>query len=281
MEGRRSEKYVNSDTPVSRSRVNKNKYLYDELNSKIGYEEVSTVDESQIDLSSLNLKNPRREEYQKIKDYRNLFSDDSTKTQEEKKEYKPKNFDINLVLEEAKKNRKTVDELEKKRNLNDDEYNVLSNLNKKYLHKKDFSESDDEELKELINTITSKTLSEDIKKEEEKDLFSELLASTVDIKLESNLSTEDVSKLYSELKNYETSSNNEVDKDEKSETEELEDTFYTKSLELSKKDLMLDDEEETDKNKNGIKIALISLLLLFVLLIVIYFLFKHFGIVFN
>ena len=281
MEGRRSDKYVNSDTPVSRSRVNKNKYLYDELNSKIGYEEVSTVDESQIDLSSLNLKNPRREEYQKIKDYRNLFSDDSTKTQEEKKEYKPKNFDINLVLEEAKKNRKTVDELEKKRNLNDDEYNVLSNLNKKYLHKKDFSESDDEELKELINTITSKTLSEDIKKEEEKDLFSELLASTVDIKLESNLSTEDVSKLYSELKNYETSSNNEVDKDEKSETEELEDSFYTKSLELSKKDLMLDDEEETDKNKNGIKIALISLLLLFVLLIVIYFLFKHFGIVFN
>ena len=124
-------------------------------------------------------------------------------------------------------------------------------------------------------------MSEDIKKEEEKDLFSELLASTVDIKLESNLSTEDVSKLYSELKNYETSSNNEVDKDEKSETEELEDSFYTKSLELSKKDLMLDDEEETGKNKNRIKIALISLLLLFVLLIVIYFLFKHFGIVFN
>jgi len=282
MEGRRSDKYVNSDTPVSRSRVSKNKYLYDELNSKIGYEEVSTVDESQIDLSSLNLKNPKREEYQKIKDYRNLFSDESVKNQEEKKEYKPKNFDINLVLEEAKKNRKTVDELEKKRNLNDDEYNVLSNLNKKYLHKKDFSESDDEELKELIDTITSNTLKDEIKKEEEKDLFSELLASTVDIKLESNLSTEDVSKLYSEIKNYESSATDDSVEDENDDTDEHENTFYTKSLELSKEDLMSDDEdEEVNKSKNGIKIALISLLLLFVLLIVIYFLFKHFGILFN
>ena len=305
MEERRSNKYNNSDTtPVINSRVNKNKLLYDELNSKIGFEEVKPVDEQQIDLSSLDLKKPKREEYHKIKDYRNLFATDTNKTYEEKREFKPKNFDINLVLEEAKKNRKNIDELEKKRNINNDEYNLLSNLNKKYLHKKDFSADDEEELKELIDTITSNTLREDIQKattsddeensdeensdedNNDEDLFSELLASTTDIKLESNLTTQDVSKIYSEINDYQNNNNNNNDDDDnKNNTEDLEDSFYTRSLEFSNEDLLTDEELDTDdesyKDKNNVKIVMISLLLIFMLLIVIYFLFKHFGIAFK
>ena len=71
-------------------------------------------------------------------------------------------------------------------------------MNRKYLHNKDFSDQDSDDLKELIDTITSKTLVDDIKDEEEKELLSELLATTIDIKLEQELSEKEINKLYDE-----------------------------------------------------------------------------------
>ena len=275
---RRCDRYQKSENEEkTRSRVQKNKYLYDDMNNKIGYEEITNITtDTQIDLSSLNIKNPNREEYQKIKEYKQILTDDNQKEKkEEKQENKPKNFDINQVLEEAKRNRKTEDELEKKRSLNKEEYNVLSNLNKKYLHNKDFTDKDSDELKELIDTITSKTLVNDVKDEEEKELLSELLATTIDIKLEKELSSEDINKLYETNKD-------KVDGNE-NEEENLENSFYTHSMELSKEDLMEEDEEETleeeSKNKN-IKILIIVLILLSILFVLAYFILKHFGIAF-
>ena len=218
---KRSDRYNQSqDVPQINSRVKKNKNLYDELNSKIGYEEISVANtDTQIDLSSLNLEKPNREDYQKIKEYKTLLKDNSVdKVEIEKKEIKPKVFDINKVLEEAKKNRKEEDELEKKRNLKEEDYNVLSSLNKKYLHKKDFSEKDSDELKELIDTITSKTLVNEIKDEEEKELLSELLATTIDVKLEKELSTAEINSLYE-------------NKESSVSDENADNSFYTHSME--------------------------------------------------
>ena len=139
---RRSDRYRESLEPVDNvksSRVKKNHVLYDEINSKIGFEEITPYNsDNQINLSSLDMENLKRSEYQRVKDYKDLLEGKEEVEEQEKvvKVVPKKNYDINKVLEEAKKNRE-IDELEGKRSLKGDDYNVLNNLNKKYLNKKD------------------------------------------------------------------------------------------------------------------------------------------------
>ena len=267
---RRSDRYNDSDEnkKSTRSRVNKNRILYDEINNKIGIEEIPTYEQSEeINLSALDLDNLKRGDYQKVKDYKELIdeSDDTPLEEKPVKEKKKKNYDINKVLEEAKKNREQ-DELEGKRSIKGEDYNILNSLNKKYLYQKGFSEEDTQELKELIDTITSKTMVDDIKDEEEKELLSELLATTIDIKLEKELSKTQIDQLAAQ--------NIEEDSDDTN-------TFYSKSLEFTAGDLLKDNEKEEDINEqdeekeedehNGAKVLFISLVLLLVIGIVIYF----------
>ena len=281
---RRSDRYREAVEPieeVKKSRVNKNHTLYDEINSKIGFEEITPYNsDEQINLSSLDMGNLKRGEYQRVKDYKVLLEDKEDVNDQEKVEKvaPKKNYDINKVLEEAKKNRE-IDELEGKRNLKDDDYNVLNTLNRKYLHQKGFTEEDNEELKELIDTITSKTLVDDIRDDEEKELLSELLATTIDVQLESELSNTQIMALT----------------ESSSDEEELTDTnsFYSKSLELSGNDLLGDKETEDnsddddekeidlDDDRNVFKFILLSVLLLIVVLVVGYFVLQFLGVSFN
>ncbi len=275
---RRSDRYndSNDNGKSTRTRVNKNKILYDEINNKIGIEEIPTYEQSEeINLSALDLDNLKRGDYQKVKDYKDLIDEPDSKPDLEtpKEEKKKKNYDINKVLEEAKKNREQ-DELEGKRSIKGEDYNILNSLNKKYLYQKGFSEEDTQELKELIDTITSKTMVDDIKDEEEKELLSELLATTIDIKLEKELSKTQIDQLASQ--SFEE------------EQEDGTDTFYSKSLEFTAGDLLSDDEEQKEEKVsdedeepnegNGAKILFISLLLLIVIGIVIYFVLQVLGI---
>lgn len=272
---RRSDRYSKSNDNT-RTRVNKNKILYDEINNKIGIEEIPTYEQTQeINLSALDLDNLKRGDYQKVKDYKDLIDEsESIEEQEQpKEEKKKKSYDINKVLEEAKKNREQ-DELEGKRSIKGEDYNILNSLNKKYLYQKGFSEEDTQELKELIDTITSKTMVDDIKDEEEKELLSELLATTIDIKLEKELSKTQIEQL--------ASLNDE--EDDESETS----TFYSKSLEFTAGDLLTDDEEEKEESEeekeedesehNGAKILFISLILLIIIAVVAYFILQVMGI---
>ena len=67
---KRVQRYTDYVEEPKRSRTNKNKYLYDQVNNKIGYEEISNLDtQTRIDLSALTGVKPSREEYQKTKDY--------------------------------------------------------------------------------------------------------------------------------------------------------------------------------------------------------------------
>jgi len=277
---RRSDRYNDSsnDEKSTRSRVNKNRILYDEINSKIGIEEIPTYEQSEeINLSALDLDNLKRGDYQKVKDYKELIDDSEEEEIEEKpkEEKKKKNYDINKVLEEAKKNREQ-DDLEGKRSIKGEDYNILNSLNKKYLYQKGFTEEDTQELKELIDTITSKTMVDDIKDEEEKELLSELLATTIDIKLEKELSKTQINQLV----------------EQENETEvDATDTFYSKSLEFTAGDLLTEEEEKEEKEiedseneendseeHNGAKILFISLVLIIVIAIVIYFILQVLGI---
>lgn len=253
---RRSDKYDGKSKVVAKkSRVEKNTLLYEEANSKIGFDEAEPVDPgTKIDLTTLNLDNPKREDYQKIKNYKDLLGDrEERKASLEEIDAAKKTFDINLVLEEAKKSRDKIDETEEKRNIKNEEYNVLNVLNKKYLHNKDFEEEEEHELKELIDTITSNTLKNDVEKGmEEKDLLEELF-----------------------------STNTNIDKEE-IETQGLEtNSFYTKSMDLSDSELY-EEEGETSKQKGSkTKIIIISIVLLIAVIAIAYLIFKHFGIGFN
>lgn len=271
---KRSDRY--SEEKKSISRVNKNKILYDDMNNKSGTYEIPTYESSnEIDLSKLDMNNLNREDFQKVKDYRELIDDDKEDNVSQKIEVKKeKSYDINKILEEAKKNREK-DELEGKRNISE-EGSILNNLNKKYLYQKGFTEEDNEELKELIDTITSKTMVDDIKDEEEKELLSELLATTIDIKLEQELS--------------ETQIDNFVEEKIAKEKEMVDtNSFYSKSLELTAGDLLTEDEEKTeieedetekeneedvDEGGGSAKIVFISLILLIIISVVVYFVLK-------
>lgn len=282
---KRSDRYRETSEPIEverSSRVKKNHVLYDEINSKIGFEEITSFNsDNQINLSSLDMGNLKRSDYQRVKDYKDLLNSKEDVDDQVKEEVAipKKNYDINKVLEEAKKNRE-IDELEGKRSLKGED-NVLNNLNKKYLHQKGFTEEDNEELKELIDTITSKTLVDDVRDEEEKELLSELLATTIDVQLESELSDTQIIAI--------TNSKDETNT-------ELVDTnsFYSKSLELSGSDLLGDkeiepgDEEEKDEkpididdDRNVFKIIFISVILLAIVLVVGYFILQLLGVSIN
>ena len=100
------------------SRLSRNKHLYDDLNNKIGFEELVDFNtQTRIELSSLNEPKKSRESYQQLKDYQGLLQNEEEKKEEIVEEEEEKVFDINSILEEARKNRSEIDELEKKRKL--------------------------------------------------------------------------------------------------------------------------------------------------------------------
>lgn len=264
------------------SRLSKNKYLYDDLNNKIGFEELVDFNtQTRIELTSLNEQKRSRESYQQLKDYQSLIGSKREIESAIVDEEEIKVFDINSVLEEARKNRNEIDELEKKRKLKKEEYNILSDLNKKYLSSNETKKEKDEYegLEELINTITSRTLVQDIKDaEEEKELFSDLVATSVDLQVKAPSENEkiDITGLIDTVKN---------DKDDNEDTEEItktgkvDNSFYTRSMDLSEHDFDFDEETERRASvKHGILITVVIVLLLIIIAIVSYFILKNYGI---
>lgn len=279
MKSRLDRYYETEQTKVIPSRLSKNRHLYDDLNNKIGFEELTNFDtQTRIELTSLNCARKSRESYQQIKDYKKLISDG---LKEEKKEKEPeveRVFDINSILEEARKNRTEIDELEKKRKLKDEEYNILVDLNKKYLSKEKEEEKDEYDgLEELINTITSKNLVNDIRKEEEKeemDLLGDLVATSVDLQVKAPEEYErtEISTLVTKIEV------EEVNNDE-SNTKEIDDSFYTRSMDLSAHDFDFDELTEKKASiKKGILITLIIIILLLIVAVVGFFILKNIGI---
>lgn len=255
---RRSVRYdvVDENENKRKSRLSKNEYLYDEINNKIGVEDIVNIDvNSKINLKELtNINN--REDYHKVKDYKSLISTDEKKEEIYFEKSEKKIYDINTILADAKKNRAKYDELEKKRKLKENDYVSLASLEEKEKYKKDI---DEEELTDLINTITSHNLLNDIKKaekelkdEEEKDLFSELLSDSNEA--EQN-SLEGIAK---EFTNYTDKNNADSD---------IDNSFYTKSLDLSQQDFEFSDELEAER-KATLKIVAVVITIILVIAIV-------------
>ena len=260
---RRVQRYTEYVEEPKKSRTNKNKYLYDQVSSKIGYEEITNLDtQTRIDLSELTGLKTSREEYQKTKDYHDIFEKKETFVEKEIKQEKDKIYDINSILEEARKNRDKYDELERKRKLKENDYATLADINDKERYKKQDNNNniDEKELTDLINTITSHNLLKDIQQAEEqgeeKDLFSELMATNADMNLE-GIATE-----YTEKK----------DDDEN----KIDDSFYTKSMDLSNQDFEFSEELEAErKTKTKILIAFLIILIIAIVGIVAFLILKR------
>ena len=257
----RIERYYSNGKASSRTLKNQNLYQdlkdYTNLKEEILIEPVIEID--------LNKKEIRREVKHQDIINKNIMS---PLYNDEKKEY-----DINKVLTNAKENRKDIDELEDKRHLKKDEYNIAKNIDLKKLDKykknKDgLNNSEQEELKELINTIYSNNLKEEIKKKEnennkdiekdnDNDLFSDLIAD-----IDETIIDEDMAgKILEEEKISKTN-----------ELKNVDDSFFTTSLGLNVDDFVDNDNvDDMDtsfvEEKDPKRIIIISSVVLFVLLV--------------
>lgn len=268
----RMDKYNNYSNKKEIRRTNKNKDLYDNFYTNNNYFEergqVSNAYEYDSNLSPYS----SRSNYQKVKDYRQLLKPKEISSKEELKRYleldEETNLNLNEIMQKAKRNRDIGEqEEERKRKIRNSQYNIFEGATLEELKKrKEEIDKEKDEIEDLINTISSKTLKEDIEKEASKDLLSDLMSDDETDKVgttdDNSVITESVSKLILDK---------EAERKEKSEVSDIDRSFYTKSMDLSDEDFETDDEfaELNDKKHTGIKVFLV-LILLIVISVAIY-----------
>jgi len=223
-------------------RVDKNQDLYQDLRNYKNFVEVSDI-ESVIEKETYDLEDITPKKRRSEKSIRELETDKLATLfdMDSSKEH-----DINKILTDAKKLRTepTELELEEKRKLKKDEYNITSSVDfdkleemQKKRKQSGVAETDQEELREIIDTIYSKGLKEEIeeklKEEEDKDLFSELLPT-------SQYETVIGEELNKERLEQELAKEKETPKEV---SKKIENSFFTKSTELSLGDLEEEDDE--------------------------------------
>lgn len=282
----RMERYTSKENEQVSSRALKNQKMYDDLYTNTAYTSFSSIDPSVnvIDLSKVqdNMVS-RREAYQKSKGATNFGSEDVREIRDYEYDY-PKvdnitrDFDINHVLEEAKKNREDEDELERKRKLRTTEYNILTDLNdekmKEYQkNKKDvLSKAEEKNLEELIHTITSKTMAHDVNEILERERQDRKNASKKEGSLLDDLmptqfdETVITSDVIEQVQEY---SEEDTPVQELTAETVIDKSFYTKSMDLSVSDLMRDDDGDDFvddiKTPTWIKIVVSILVVCFII----------------
>lgn len=263
------------EKPRVTSRREKNQNLYQDFYNKTRFTEVKELDERPvIDLSQLEMKKQTRENYHKLKEFEDLIVREPPKKKDDLsiffQEDENKVYDINSILLEAKKNREEIDELEKKRRLRNTEYNILANLKpneveeykQKIMGKKQELEEETDSLQELINTITSKSMRKDIDKLQSSDDNNELLSDLLPKDQNETIITESISK---EILAREQEKTKTMSIEQPSENE-IDRSFYTKSMDLSDKDFEMDD-EFVEKEKNSSVIVFFKILIAIILVV--------------
>jgi len=270
---RRMDRYNKKDLSNTSSRRDKNEELYKEVSSNVKYTNITDVaNANAYDISDRNISsNSTREEYHKLKDYANIDNELREKKQLDEfkylyKEKENKIYDINTVMEEARKNRPASDISEMRRKLQNTNYNILAGLNKeeleKYRKEKEMRKKgpDEEELREIIDTITTKTLAGDISKETSINLLSDLMATQAldGVAAQVNAKENELNSFESKYQTIVDEKNDKLNSEDLKEIEEKKDEefeeetgnimkkadtdFYTKSMDLSDKDFNVSDE---------------------------------------
>ncbi len=293
------------------SRLDKNKELYQNVSTNTIYTNITDV--TNANAFEIGASNPNnnshttREAYQQMKKYQNVETIPRNKKELEDfnhvyQQRENKIYDINSVLEQAHKNRQEKDARDGKRMLKNNSYNILSGMNKEALEKyreekrKRLMTPEEEEIREIIDTIASKTLAGELDKETTVDLLSDLMATNILDKVdgmeEKEEKTEEITEQppqpeqedKKEEKQEEIQQEESLNQDQIKEIEqrkeepidklpEKDNDFYTRSMDLSDKDFDFGDGKE--KSIPMIVKIIIFLLILATIAIAGYFIYQR------
>jgi hypothetical protein len=300
------DRYNEEDT-IQIKRSDKNQELYQDVINNPKYANITDVTNANA-YEINNSKNPKssystREAYQNMLKYQNVEPVPRVKKELEDFNYlyqrdEKKVYDINSVLETARKNRQEKDALEEKRKLKNTSYNILAGLNKEELEKyreekkKRLTNKEEQEIRELIDTIASKTLAGEIDKATSIDLLSDLMATNVFDKVDKIEDYKDEEKelkeeVVEEEKKEVTIENEKVEEEvteakveeenepvqEEPKEENKDPDFYTRSMDLSDQDFDMSDDFKEKTLPLPVKI-LLALLIIAVILVAAYFIYQ-------
>lgn len=246
-----------AETPNLKSRVERNKDLY---------EQIKTSDIDKFDIASNATvigEDISRIDVDKVKDmldkrYRDEYDKRSLKFREqdeeiiEDKKYDTKEYDINAILEKAKKTQNVDYEKERLKKVHDTQYDILKKLNIDETSEEEVMEDNEENIVNLINTITNLELQNSKKNS---------TGNTTALDLLSDLSDNDTNTVYKTM---------ELDKEEISK--KTEDNLDEEDLSIEDK---YDDFKELEKdlksNNIAIKVVGIVFVIILIILAVIFF----------
>ena len=288
----RMDRYKSETSPLSRT--SKNQELYQNVSNNTIYANITDVTNANAFEIKNNNKTSRttRESYQQMKKYQNVEPIPRTRKELDDFNYlypkkENKVYDINSVLEAARKNRVEKDNKEEKRKLKNNAYNILSGVNKEALEKyreekkKRMLTPEEEEIRELVDTIASKTLAGEIDKATSVDLLSDLMATNMLDKVSASSELDKEETKTEEIKEEKSvmlskTQLQEINdrKEEKVDAlKEKDPDFYTRSMDLSDKDFDLGDDFKEKSLPLGVKI-LIFLIIVIIILITAYIIYK-------
>ena len=252
----RMERFHNQDSTLGK-RVQRNKDLYKHIYDDESYSNIEGVFETDSNTVNINKLKETIEKHEKLNnDKKQLVKRDVDLKipQAEEEPYEKENYDINNMLNKAKEE-KVEDEIDRYRSLKIEEYELLKKIKEK--NKKFNIKEKDQEIKdELMNTrqLTKEELEQIEDSELCIDLFEDLQNDTI-----GGESKKSIKELINEAKE------ENDDEEEYEDTAELDESFNTASLKLSKKDydntLELDDIKVV-KKKNKFVIFIYVLLII-------------------
>ena len=304
---KRRDRYREDDNlNTNSSRLDKNQELYHNLSSNAIYTNITDVTNAnafEINNNS-NDSHTTREAYQQMQKYQTV--EPMPKSKKELEDYnflaskkENKTYDINSFLEEARKNRSEKDELDEKRKLKNNAYNILSSINKEQLEKYREEKKnrvrtpEEEEIHDIAEDLLEKTLAGELDKETTVDLLSDLMATnlldtvagintmetTITETLPEGLEVNNLEAIEADTKTL----SEEPIEEENTTTNEVKDSgvmatkdpdFYTRSMDLSDKDFDLESDFD-DKNLPVIVKLLIALLIIAVIVVAGYFIYQR------
>ena len=320
---KRMDRYKEEEDNTSKSsRLGMNQELYHNLSSNAIYTNITDVTNAnafEINSNQINEAHTTREAYQQMQKYQPM--EPMPKEKKELEDYnflsqkkENKTYDINSFLEEARKNRTDKDDLEGKRKLKNNAYNILASINKEQLEKYREEKKnrvrtpEEEELHDLTEDLLSKTMAGEIDKETTVDLLSDLMATNLlDTVSGITADTEEVEEIKEitdtlpdglEVNNEETikketedlseTKEEEAVQEEASKTKRIDRTemiesndfaakdpdFYTRSMDLSDKDFDMDSDFDDKKLPIIVKL-LIAILIIAILVVASYFIYQR------
>ncbi len=289
----RMDRYRNENEEAKYRRSNKNQDLYQNIGNNTKYTNFTDVTNANVfDIGDAKKNYRTREGYHKMKEYDSVIPAPKVKKELDEfnylyQDHENRVYDINSVLQEAREKRIQKDELEAKRKLKNTNYNILASLNPDELEKyrkekKERAKPDEEELRELIDTITSKTLAGEIDQRTSVDLLSDLMATSAIDRVEK---PQEESKIDDEEEKLSLSREildkeqlekvSQIKEEKEGIMKDADSDFYTRSMDLSDKDFDMDDEFKEKNVPIVIKIIL-TIVVLVVLLTAAYFIYKNF-----